>query len=79
MFFNWIANHFETFVSINHEANSVLVVQMARELLSQAYHHRAPYWMREGYVEEVFKLHPRGVLGLLGWQSVRKMRILARN
>lgn len=41
------------FLSINHEANSETVSKLARALdLSPA--SRVPYWMRRGYVEELF-------------------------
>jgi putative sugar O-methyltransferase len=58
IFFRWIASHCETFLSINHEANAVLVAQITPDFFPQAYRHRNSYWMREGYVEEVFKHRP---------------------
>jgi hypothetical protein len=73
-FFRWIESHCETFLSINHEANSVLVAQMARDIFPRSYRHRNPYWMREGYVEEVFKSRPtlRAVLSRLLWVETQR-------
>jgi hypothetical protein len=51
----YIATHAGIFLSINHEANSFTVADLGRRFLSSAEMHRAPYFMRNGYVEEVFR------------------------
>jgi hypothetical protein len=66
-FLQWITSHCDTFLSINHEANSVLVAQIARDIFPRSYRHRNPYWMREGYVEEVFKRRPSLRTVLSSW------------
>ena len=43
------------FLSINHEANSIRVIDLLKELDRPYKISRYPYWMRQGYVEEIFK------------------------
>jgi hypothetical protein len=50
----WIANHAEVFLSINHEANPPTIAALAHRFLSHAKVRRFPYWMRRGWIEEVF-------------------------
>jgi hypothetical protein len=54
----WIASHAETFLSINHEANTSTIADLGRRFFSSAATTRAPYWMRIGYVEETFRFAP---------------------
>ena len=42
----------DVFLSINHEANPVLVAQLIKDTKGIAQYSRWPYWMRRGYVEE---------------------------
>jgi hypothetical protein len=51
----WVANHATSFLSINHEANSPTVAGLARDHLSAFSSRRFPCWMRNGYVEEIFR------------------------
>ncbi len=51
---NAIKSRTGMFLSINHEANPFTVRQIAAEAdFPRA--SRAPYWMRRGYVEELFR------------------------
>ena len=43
------------FLSINHEANSIRVIDLLKELDRPYKISRYPYWMRQGYVEEFVK------------------------
>ena len=46
------------FLSINHEANSIRVIDLLKELDRPYKISRYPYWMRQGYVEELVKFQP---------------------
>lgn len=55
----WIAKSADIFLSINHEANAFTTAELASAHLSPgAKTARSPYWMRQGYVEEIFVTHP---------------------
>jgi hypothetical protein len=55
----WIAKSADIFLSINHEANAFTVAELASaHLFPGAKTARSPYWMRQGYVEEIFAIHP---------------------
>jgi hypothetical protein len=50
----WLATHADLFLSINHEANDPVIADLARRFFPQAATRRYPYWMRFGYIEEIF-------------------------
>jgi hypothetical protein len=50
----WISTNCETFISINHEANLFKTIELCRSLYPSSLRSRCPYWLRAGYVEEVF-------------------------
>ncbi|MBM7044261.1 putative sugar O-methyltransferase [Rhizobium lusitanum] len=50
----WISENCETFVSINHEANLFKTMKLCQSLYPSSLRSRCPYWLRAGYVEEVF-------------------------
>lgn len=50
----WISQHADMFLSINHEANIPTVSDLFRRYCSARTYRRFPYWMRRGYVEEIF-------------------------
>ena len=52
----WIATAADIFLSINHEANGPLIADLGRQFFPNAAARRYPYWMRLGYVEEIFYL-----------------------
>jgi hypothetical protein len=60
----WIAKHADVFLSINHEANSPTVANLGRRYFAGALSHRFQYWLRHGYVEEIFRfeMSPRKIL-----------------
>ena len=51
----WIAKHADVFLSINHEANSPTVANLGRRYFAGALSHRFQYWLRHGYIEEIFR------------------------
>jgi hypothetical protein len=53
---SWIAAHANAFLSINQEARDVTIPELAKDALAAADYHRFPYWMRPGYVEEIFRM-----------------------
>lgn len=50
----WISANCETFVSINHEANYFKTAELCQSFYPSSLRSRCPYWLRTGYVEEVF-------------------------
>ncbi len=50
----WISANCETFISINHEANLFKTIKLCQSLYPSSLRSRCPYWLRAGYVEEVF-------------------------
>jgi len=50
----YIQKHSPIFLSINHEANSFRV----GSVFNQPPLYRSPYWLRRGYVEELYKFSP---------------------
>ncbi len=46
-----------TFLSINHEAHKFRVRDLLVEDLHSLIVHRGVYWMREGYAEELIRIH----------------------
>jgi hypothetical protein len=50
----WIADSADAFLSINHEANAPTVSDLAQRFFQGAHSRRFLYWMRQGWVEEVF-------------------------
>jgi hypothetical protein len=57
-YFTNLRRRVDIFLSINHEANSFTVRQVGESIgLSAA--SRNPYWMRPGYVEEIFRFAER--------------------
>lgn len=50
----WIAEHAETFLSINHEANAPTIAALSRRYFSRSRARRYLYWLRRGWVEETF-------------------------
>ena len=50
----WISGNAATFLSINHEANHFTVRKVCDSLYPGSIRSRHLYWMRAGYVEEVF-------------------------
>ena len=51
----WIAKSADVFLSINHEANVFTVAELASAHFAPRIKTvRSPYWMRGGYVEEIF-------------------------
>lgn len=50
----WISENCEIFVSINHEANRFKTMKLCQSLYPSSLRSRCPYWLRAGYVEEVF-------------------------
>lgn len=53
-FARWINGHADRFFSINHEANAPTVSALFRRFART--HRRFRYWLRPGYVEEIFDL-----------------------
>lgn len=47
-----------TFLSINHEVNPIRVVDLLKELETPHRLSRHPYWMRQGYTEELVRFQP---------------------
>jgi len=54
-YLEYAATHSGIFISINHEANAFTVANLVRKLRSRAEYRRSPYFMRNGYVEEVLR------------------------
>jgi hypothetical protein len=52
----WLATHAELFLSINHEANGPAIADLARRFFPDSAARRYPYWMRFGYIEEIFSM-----------------------
>lgn len=52
----WLATHADLFLSINHEANEPVIADLARRFFPGAAARRYPYWMRFGYIEEIFSM-----------------------
>jgi hypothetical protein len=44
-----------TFLSVNHEANPFRVIDLHQKTGVFRESFRVPYWVRKGYVEEVFR------------------------
>jgi hypothetical protein len=61
-YIGWIAGRSEKFLSINHEANRPVVAEAARRFLSNWEARRHPYWMRHGYLDEIFTRERRAAL-----------------
>lgn len=51
----WISDHADIFLSINHEVAGPRVADLADRYFADAHARRAPYWLRRGYVEEVYR------------------------
>jgi hypothetical protein len=56
-YFRKIARHAGVFVSINHEVNSFRAGDLPTLAGIPMHFSRYPYWLRDGYVEEVFFFH----------------------
>jgi hypothetical protein len=52
-YLEYVAGHARIFLSINHEANAFTLAQLRRSLGGRPGYRRSPYFMRNGYVEEV--------------------------
>jgi hypothetical protein len=52
------AKHSKMLISINHEANLFTVQEISRNEPNLVCVSRSPYWLRDGYVEEVFMVKP---------------------
>ena len=50
----WIAERSDAFLSVNHEANAPTIAAAGRRFLSDWQCRRHPYWMRHGYLDEIF-------------------------
>jgi hypothetical protein len=48
----FIQSNAKCFLSVNHDANPFLVCELAP--LKSLFAQRFPYWMRDGYTEEVY-------------------------
>ncbi len=67
-YFRRVAERSPVLFSVNHEVNEFRVIDLHRELCVFDSVDRRPYWMRNGYVEEVFT-HAKPHRGLaLGWR-----------
>lgn len=55
VYLEYVATHSDIFISINHEANAFTVADLVRKLRPSAEYRRSPYFMRNGYVEEVLR------------------------
>jgi hypothetical protein len=51
-YLSWILKNSDRFLSVNHEANAFTVNELLREFPDVTVE-RFPYWMRNGYVEEI--------------------------
>jgi hypothetical protein len=57
-YMNKISQSTPLFISVNHEGNPHTVDDFALQCHNLKSHERKPYWMRLGYVEEIFKFNP---------------------
>ncbi len=55
-YFQKICSVSDTFLSINHEFNAHTVANAAQSIARLERTARVPYWMRRGYVEELFRV-----------------------
>ena len=54
---DYIEKHADIFLSVNHEVNNLTVAKLRGKMFSSARYSRMPYWMRNGYVEEIFRFN----------------------
>lgn len=77
----WISANGETFVSINHEANRFKTMKLCQSLYPSSLRSRCPYWLRAGYVEEVFSFDRSlrmlaAIQASTSWRLTRPLRRL---
>jgi hypothetical protein len=79
----WISSNARIFVSINHEATTPTVADIGRRYFGSAYSHRSPWWIRPGYVEDVFRfdlaetMRELAVLGApTSWKLTARLRAI---
>lgn len=53
-----IASSTNMFLSINHEFNPITVLNLVKEIIPSTLIFRHPYWLRQGYVEELMFFKP---------------------
>jgi hypothetical protein len=64
---NWVTKNARIFLSINHEANKPTVANIGKRHFASARVQRSPWWLRSGYVEEIFRFDPiRQILARVG-------------
>lgn len=64
-YLTFAAAHSKMLISINHEANLFTVHDVSRRHRALVCMARSPYWLRAGYVEEIFVIKQRGWLSRL--------------
>lgn len=67
-YLRFVVKHARLLISINHEANLFTVQEIGRKEANLVCVARSPYWLREGYVEELF------LVKRLGWFSRNILR-----
>jgi len=78
----WISANCETFISVNHEANLFKTIKLCQSLYQSSLRSRCPYWLRVGYVEEVFsfernlRMH-EAIRASTSWWLTQPLRRLA--
>ncbi len=73
-YLEWARLNSSKCVSINHESNEFTVNSIAAAIAPFSLNYRCPYWLRDGYVEEVFTFSRKS----FGSRAVRKIRSALR-
>lgn len=82
-YIRWISENAAAFLSINHEANLFTVKNVCQALCPASIRSRSPYWLRPGYVEEVFSFSKENQQALVAvyrstsWRITSPLRKLA--